>query len=72
VKALRFQGGDADDFGRAGGSIPPLAKGRHGVGIDINALAAFVSNVKTTIYTYTESAELQPLYAGISARYRSK
>lgn len=34
--------------------VEALATGRHGIGTDISALAAFVSDVKTTIYTETE------------------
>jgi DNA methylase len=34
--------------------VEALAAGRHGIGTDISALAAFVSDVKTTIYTEAE------------------
>lgn len=34
--------------------VEALATGRHGIGTDISALAAFVSEVKTTLYTETE------------------
>lgn len=39
--------------------VEALAAGRHGIGTDISALAAFVSDVKTTIYT---EVELQSLH----------
>lgn len=38
--------------------VEALASGRHGIGTDISALAAFVSDVKTTLYTETELSQL--------------
>lgn len=39
--------------------VEALATGRHGIGTDISALAAFVSDVKTTIYTEAELKALR-------------
>ncbi len=39
--------------------VEALATGRHGIGTDISSLAAFVSDVKTTIYTETELEALR-------------
>src|SRR5690348_14717031 len=39
--------------------VEALASGRHGIGSDISALAAFVSDVKTTIYTESELWKLR-------------
>lgn len=39
--------------------VEALASGRHGIGSDISALAAFVSDVKTTIYTEPELWKLR-------------
>jgi len=39
--------------------VEALAGGRHGIGTDISALATFVSDVKTTIYTESELRKLR-------------
>ena len=39
--------------------VEALASGRHGIGSDISALAAFVSDVKTTIYVESELQKLR-------------
>lgn len=39
--------------------VEALASGRHGIGSDISALATFVSDVKTTIYTESELRKLR-------------
>ncbi|HKZ09718.1 MAG TPA: DNA methyltransferase [Rhodanobacteraceae bacterium] len=39
--------------------VEALAGGRHGIGTDISALATFVSDVKTTIYTEPELRKLR-------------
>jgi hypothetical protein len=39
--------------------VEALALGRHAVGVDISALAEFVSNVKTTLYTEDELRRLE-------------